>query len=124
MFHRSALMGAVAAMAVAGVARADCLRPIEGRDIDLGTVAGTVYYTIQTHGYRVVATLQTAGDAPTPVRFVATLAPDQAIALSTPREAGEPPIEVRFVRHGDQVLVERGGVVTEAARASGVPSIR
>jgi hypothetical protein len=123
MFHRSALMGVVAAMLVTGPARADSLRPIESKDIDLGTMTGTVYYTVETGGYRVVATLQTVGDVPMPMRFVATLAPDQAIALSTPRKVGEPPIEVRFVHRGDQVLVERGGVVTEAARASATPPI-
>jgi hypothetical protein len=29
-------------------------------------MAGTVYYTVEAGGYRVVATLQTVGDAPMP----------------------------------------------------------
>ena len=122
MFHR--LLTAVAAMIVAGGAHAESLRPIEGKDIDLGTMTGVVYYTDDTSDYRVVATLQTDSENPSIVRFVATLAPDQWVMLSTPRGAGEPASEVRFVRHGDQVFVDRGGLAAEAVRVTKAPVVR
>jgi hypothetical protein len=44
---------------IAGV-RAEELRPIQGKLIDLATIGGIIYYTVQPEGYRVVATLGTA----------------------------------------------------------------
>jgi hypothetical protein len=89
---------------VAGGTRADTLYPMQGKTVDLGTIGGTVYYTIQPDGYRVVATLGTES----PVRFITTLSPEQSIILSTPRGLGEPAIQVRIVRHGEQLLVNSG----------------
>jgi hypothetical protein len=93
-----------ATLLVAGSAHADGLKPIEAKSFTLGTTTGIVYYTVQPTGYRVVATLQ-SGETPTVVRFVATLAPEQSVTLSSPRGVGEPAIEVRLVRHGDQLFV-------------------
>ena len=90
-------------LATVGV-HAETLYPIQGKTIDLGTISGIVYYTIQPDGYRVVATLGTES----PVRFIATLSPEQSILLSTRRELGEPAIQVRIVRHGEQLLVDDG----------------
>ena len=72
---------AVAASFVAGGVHAETLKPIQGGSIDLGTLAGIAYYTVEPEGYRLVATL----GSDTPVRFVATLAPGQSVTLSTPR---------------------------------------
>jgi hypothetical protein len=107
MTKRSAFLVAcaVAIILVQGGVRAESIRPIEGRRIDLGTFGGVVYYTVKPDGYRLVVTLSPSG-AETPVRFVATLAPGQSVTLSTPRKLGEPALEVRFQHKGESLLVE------------------
>jgi len=101
---RIALPSLTAIVLVASGVRAETLHPMQGKTVDLGTVGGIVYYTIQPDGYHVVATLGTES----PIRFTATLSPEQAIALSTPRGLGEPAIQVRIMRRGEQLLVESG----------------
>jgi hypothetical protein len=96
---------AVVIILVAGGVRADSIRPIEGKRIDLGTFGGVAYYTVNPDGYRLVVTLTPSG-AETPVRFVATLAPGQSMTLSTPRKLGQPALEVRFQRKGESLLVD------------------
>jgi hypothetical protein len=122
MFHRFGFdrfgLGAVAAaLLVAGSARADGLKPIEGKSFSLGTVSGIVYYTPGPAGYRVVATMLDAADG-TVVRFVTTLAPEQSVTLSSPRGAGEAAIEVRLVRHGDSLFLDDGGEAAREATAT------
>jgi hypothetical protein len=102
--RRTVLPAATAILLIASGAHAEELEPIQGKSIDLGTMGGTVYYTVQPEGYRVVATL----GADTPVRFIATLAPEQFITFSTPREVGHPAREVHVVRHGDHLFVDGG----------------
>ena len=104
MKMRIAILGscAVAAVFVAGGVHAETLKPIQGRSIDLGTLAGIAYYTVEHEGYRLVATLGTD----TPVRFVATLAPGQSVTLSSPRMLGQSAMEVRFMRRGDELFVD------------------
>jgi hypothetical protein len=120
MFRRFGLLAVACALFIAGSAYAEPLEPIQGESFALGTVTGVVYYTVEPAGYRVVATLQ-VGEAQTPVRFVATLAPEQSVTLSTPRGAGEPAIEVRFARHGEQLFVDGAPLVAEATSAPGAP---
>jgi hypothetical protein len=117
MIHRVGLLAAAAAVLFAGSVRASTLKSIEGESVTLGGVTGMVYYTVEPAGYRVVATMQ-AGEDHTVVRFIATLTPEQSVTLSTPRGVGEPPIEVRFERHGQQVFVESGGLATAAPRVA------
>ena len=100
---------AVAAVFVAGGVHAETLKPIQGRSIDLGTLAGIAYYTVEPEGYRLVATL----GSDTPVRFVATLAPGQSVTLSTPRMLGQLAVEVRFMRRGDELFVSDGAKLPE-----------
>jgi hypothetical protein len=100
---------AVAAVFVAGGVHAETLKPIHGRSIDLGTLAGSAYYTVEHEGYRLVATLGTD----TPVRFVATLASGQSVTLSTPRMLGQSAVEVRFMRRGDELFVDDGAKLPE-----------
>lgn len=104
LLGRNALPIVTALVLVAGGVRAETLEPMQGKTVDLGTIGGTVYYTVQPDGYRVVATLGTES----PVRFIATLSPEQSIFLSTPRGHGEPAIRVRIMRHGQQLLVDGG----------------
>jgi hypothetical protein len=102
-YYRSALL-AVVATAVAGTAHAEMLKPVQARNVDLGSLAGVAYYTVEGEGHRLVVSLK-APEAETPLRFVATLAPGQAVTLSVPRHAGEPPMDVHFVRHGEHIEV-------------------
>ena len=106
--HRT-ILAAAFALTFAGAAQADGLRPIEGRSIDLGEVSGIAYYTVEPDGFRVVATVA-QGEAGTPVRLEAVLAPGQSVVLSTPREGGVAPNAVEISRHGDQVLVHQAAV--------------
>jgi hypothetical protein len=104
MLGRTISLAGVASMLVPSGVRAETIQPIEGKSIDLGTLTGIVYYAAEPEGYRVVATLGTD----TPIRFTATLAREQSVILSTPRGLGEPAIEVRIMRRGDQLLVGGG----------------
>jgi hypothetical protein len=106
MSYRLTLLAAVAAIAISGTLHADPLQPIQAQKIDLGALAGVAYYTVERDGYRLVVTLQ-AHESDSPFRFVATLAPEQAITLSVPRSVGEPAAEMHFVRHGEQLSVNR-----------------
>ena len=106
MTIRRIIIAAASALTLVGAAQANelRLRPIEGRTIDLGDLSGVAYYTVEHDGFRVVATLA-QGEAGTPVRFEALLAPGQSVVLSTPRGVGVAPVAVEISRQGDQVLV-------------------
>ena len=106
--HRT-ILAATFALAAVGAAHADELQPIQGRSIDLGKVSGVAYYTVERAGFRVVATLA-QGEAGTPVRIEAVLAPGQSVVLSTPREAGVAPNSVQISRRDDQLLVQEAAV--------------
>ena len=120
VFHRFGLLAAIAASLVAGSAHADALKPIEAESFTLGTMTGVVYYTEEAAGYRVVATMVDRADGDV-VRFVATLAPEQSVTLSTPRRVEEPAVGVRFVRHGDRLFVDGVG---QPARGTSVSDLR
>ena len=107
MSYRSFLIATVAATAVSGMLHADPLQPIQAQKVDLGTLAGVAYYTVEPDGLRLVVTLL-AGERDASVRFVATLAPGQAVRLSVAGNPGEPANEVQFVRHGEQLSVSGG----------------
>src|SRR4051794_4070890 len=92
-------------------AYADGGRPIEARSIDLGELSGVAYYTVERHGFRVVTTLA-QGEAGTPVRIVAVLAPGQSVVFSTPREAGGAAVAVEISRQADTVLVRKAAAAT------------
>jgi hypothetical protein len=86
------------------------VRPIEYKSIDLGPVAGDVYYTVRPDGFHVVATFAPRGENTVPVRFQAVLTPGQTITFSTPRQVGLPPIAVQILRRNDQVLVHQAAL--------------
>jgi hypothetical protein len=95
------MLGAAFALASIGAAHAEGLRPTEGRSIDLGALSGVAYYTVEREGFRVVATLA-EGQAGTPVRVEAVLAPGRSIVLSVPSAVANA-VEIR--RQGDEVFV-------------------
>jgi hypothetical protein len=96
---------AVAIIIVAGGVRADSIKPIEGKSVDLGTFGGVAFYTANSDGYRLVVTLAPKG-IETSVRFVTTLSPGQSVTLSTPRKLGERAVEVRFQHQGESLFVD------------------
>ena len=85
-------------------AGSDVLAPAAGRTIDLGSVNGVAYYTVQKDGFHVVATLAYASTQP--IRFEAVLTPGQAVILSSPNNYGEAPAKVQISRNADGVRVE------------------
>jgi len=83
------------------------IAPGQGLPFVLGDIAGVAYFTLAPSGLRLVATIGTAGDpGRTPVRFVATLQPNQAATVSAPGKTGEKSIEVSFVRQGERLIVK------------------
>ena len=100
MSIRTTLLAAALTLTSLGAAQANGLKPIEGRSINLGDVAGVVYYTAEPDGFRVVTTLA-EGEAGTPIRFVSVLAPGQRVLVSTPHQRGA----VEISRNGDEMTV-------------------
>ena len=107
MTIRTIAAAAALTAALASVASAETLQPIENQHIDLGGVVGDAYYTVEPGGYRVVATFGTAGQAAMPVRFVAVLAPGQTVTFSTPAASGLPATAVEIVRQNDGIVVHK-----------------
>ncbi len=105
MLIRTALVSATLALASLAMAHAADVRPVEARSIDLGDVSGVAYYTVERDGFRVVMTLA-QGDAGTPVRMTAILAPGQRVILSTPRDAGA----VEISRQADTLQVRKAAM--------------
>src|SRR4029453_5865116 len=67
MSIRSMLFAAAFGIASVAAPRADDLRPMEGKSIDLGGISGIAYYTVERDGFQVVATLA-QGETGTPIR--------------------------------------------------------
>lgn len=107
--QRTIIAAAFALTVAGGAAQADGLRPVEGRSIDLGDVSGIAYYTVEPDGFRVVATVA-QGEAGTPVRLEAVLAPNQSVVLSSPRGGSVAPNSIEISRRGDQLLVHQTAV--------------
>lgn len=97
------LAASLATAGLAGPAIAQELAPARGHSIDLGTVNGVAYYTVENGGFRVVATLGQENGKP--VRLEATLGPGQSVVLSTPTEPGTAPARVEITRDADDLQV-------------------
>ena len=108
MSIRSILFAAAFGIAALAPARADDLRPMEGKSIHLGEISGIAYYTVERDGLRVVATVA-QGEVGTPIRVVSVLAPGQRVILSTPHQASA--IEIR--RKGNSVRVSKANSITD-----------
>jgi hypothetical protein len=99
-----ALASLLVATTLSGPVRSGGLAPMTGESINLGSVAGTAYYTVEPNGFRIVATLASSEDA-TPIRFVTTLQPGQRTTISVPRGVSESALEVEIARIGDTLQV-------------------
>jgi hypothetical protein len=117
MTVRTSLITAATALVVlAGTARAETIKPLNGGSVSLGNLSGVAYYTNEPKGYRVVVTLartETTGA----IRFETVLAKGQSVTLSTPQELGNEAQAVEIVRTGDTVSVSatKAAVTREAA---------
>jgi hypothetical protein len=107
MSIRNTLFVAAFALASLAAARADAVRPIQAKSIDLGEISGIAYYTVERDGFHVVTTLA-QGETGTPVRVVSVLAPGQSVVLSTARLAGA----IEISRKGDGLFVRRANAVS------------
>lgn len=107
MLIRNTLLAASFILAGLGSAHAESLPPTGAQSIDLGDVSGVAYYTVESEGFRVVATLA-QGETGTPVRVTTVLAPGQSVTLSTPQEAQT----VEIARQDDAVFVRKTAAAT------------
>ena len=95
---------ALSALLSASAAQAGEIKPLAAQSVVLEDASGVVYYTKESEGFRVVATMS-AVEGAAPVRFVATLADGQAVTVSIPAEAGKAPRELEISRDGDVLTV-------------------
>lgn len=100
------LAAAIAAIAFSSAAGAGELKPMHAQTIDLGAMAGVAYYTVESNGYHVVATLAEP-ETGSPIRFEMLLASGQTVTLSSPQSYGLPEVKVEISRVEDQVVVEQ-----------------
>lgn len=105
MTFRKVALAAVLAGAAFVPAYAADLAPARAYKIDLGDVNGVAYYTVESGGYHVVATIGRADEKP--VRMETTLSPGQSFVLSTPTDAGAvAPARVEISRRADDLQVQ------------------
>jgi hypothetical protein len=84
------------------------LKPFEARRIDLGPIVGVAYYTVQSDGVHVVATLAHDETDTHPLRVQAVLGAGQGVTFSTPGDRDTAPMSVRIERFEDGVVVRSG----------------
>jgi hypothetical protein len=93
-------------------ASATDLKPSHSHSVDLGSLHGIAYYTVeQDGGYRIVLTVA-PDEAAAPVRFVTLLRPDQQVIMSVPGQLDGQDATIAIVRHGDDVTVSAPNDVT------------
>jgi hypothetical protein len=104
MSSKHMILAALAVFAFATPAISGEMKPMSAESIDLGTMSGVAYYTVEAEGYHVVATLAHR-DSGAPIRLEAVLSSGQTLTLSTPRDAGQAPLRVEISRVADAVRV-------------------
>ena len=109
-YYRNTIIAASVAFALVGAAQAEQLSPLQGQTIDLGEISGVAYYTVESNGFHVVATLAETGEARAPMRFEAVLAPGQSITFSTPGGADVRPNTIEISRQNDEVLIHKAAL--------------
>ena len=93
------------AAGLATTAQASDLAAYRGQSIDLGSVNGVAYYTVEKDGYRIVATVADADS--NAVRFETLLVPGQTVVLSSPATRGETPERLEISRNNDRIQVQK-----------------
>lgn len=100
------ITAAILAAITTGASAAD-LKAETGQTINLGSVSGAAYYTVEENGLRLVATVAD-GETGAPIRFVSTLEDGQALTIAVPAAEGKNPEELTFRRDGDRLTVDNG----------------
>jgi hypothetical protein len=98
-------MGAITLALLPGIVRADEPKPMQAQRLDLGSVAGVAYYTVEPDGFHVIATLAQDGDDGIPLRVEGVLNAGQSLKLSTPGMTGVQPVTITFERQGKKLVV-------------------
>jgi hypothetical protein len=93
-----------AACVASGPVYAGDVGEMQAASIQLHGFSGVVYYTSESDGYRVVATLS-EGESGLPVRFEATLLDGQKLTMSVPSKLGEPSHVVEMTRLHQRLVV-------------------
>jgi hypothetical protein len=96
---------ALSGFALAGVSAAGELPPGSGHSIHLAGIDGTVYYTVEQDGYRVVATLASSTHT-LPIRLTSTLGRGQHIVISVAQSVDQPSIDFEIQRNGDALVIK------------------
>lgn len=102
----------ISGLSVAGSAAAATLAPQSGFSVHLGGMDGTVYYTAEADGYRIVATM--ARNHGSPIRFISTLTAGQRMILSIPQAVDRRSVEFEIRRDGDAIIVNEPVSATTA----------
>jgi len=110
MCIRGVIIAVASALAFGSSAQADEIQTFASRSINLGAISGVAYYTVESTGYHVVATVA-HGESGMPVRFEAVLAPGQSMRLSTPGADSIEPASIEISREGDELLVRDATVM-------------
>ena len=96
---------ALAALCLAGTSgQTGELDVLQAASFDVGGYHGVAYYTSESDGYRVVATIA-QGETGLPVRFEATLTEAQKITITVPGQLGEKSHVFELTRTGGKLLV-------------------
>jgi hypothetical protein len=101
------IAAAAALLLSMSTARADGLKPIQARSIDLGEVSGIAYYTVAADGFHVVAALAHGETDEKPLRVQAVLLPDQSVVFSAAGSTMAASVSITIKRHGNELVVER-----------------
>jgi hypothetical protein len=108
----------VAACVASGPVHAGDVGEMQAASIQLQGFSGVVYYTSESGGYRVVATLS-EGESGLPVRFEATLLDGQKLTISVPAKLGDQSHVVEMMRlHKRLVVLE-----PHSSEAASLPKI-
>jgi hypothetical protein len=96
---------ALAVLCLAGTSgQAGELTVLQAASIDVGGYHGVAYYTSESAGYRVVATIA-QGETGLPVRFEATLTEAQKVTITVPGRLGESSHVFELTRTGGKLVV-------------------
>jgi hypothetical protein len=98
---RSLFGAALLTLSPLAAASAADLKPSNSHSVELGSMRGIAYYTVeQDGGYRVVLTVA-PDEVTSPIRFVTLLRPDQQVTMSVDGQDAT----IAITRHGDDVTV-------------------
>lgn len=94
---------AIALCGLCDAAAAGALKEVQAQSMALGSLSGVAYYTLETDGAHLVATLASADGEP--LRFESILADGGTARISVPGMAGEAAETIGFERRGDVIFV-------------------